>query len=401
MVKLSDYRDLVGDRILHEIYKKARKLYGKRIINANATSTGGGVVEILQSLVPLMNDVGIFAGWRVLHGNPDFFSVTKKIHNALQGKNVEFSEEELYLYKKTNEEFSAYTHLNHDVVIIHDSQPMSLIDHYRKNQPWISRLHIDLSEKTNILDYLKNFLIKYDKIIVSSDDYRINNFPVEQCVIRPAIDPFTIKNKKLSDSEIKKCLDQYNIPTDKPIITQVSRFDKFKQPSEVIDIFEKVKKKIDCRLILIGGSASDDPEGIEVFNEVKNKAEGFGKDIILITVESGLLVNAIQSIADVVIQFSSKEGFGLTVTEAMFKGKPVVSTRTGGISLQIKDSDNGFLVDPWDVNGASDRVIELLKNKKLAESLGLSARENVIDKFLMTRLLSGYMSMIIEVLYGE
>lgn len=398
MIKLSDYRDLVGDRVLYDIYKKSRKLCGKRIININSTSEGGGVAEILNSLIPLMNDVGIFAGWRVLHGSPDFFSVTKKFHNALQGQEVEFSEEELDLYKRTNEEFSSYTHLNHDMVIIHDPQPMPLINYYRKKQPWVSRIHIDISKQTPSLEYLKNFLIKYDKLIVSSDEYIMKDFPLDQKIITPAIDPFTIKNKKLRDHEIKRILDMYNIPTDKPIITQVSRFDKWKQPNEVIDIFEKVRKKIDCRLILIGGSSSDDPEGIEIFNKVKNKAEGFGKDIILITVESGSLVNAIQSISDVIIQFSLKEGFCLCVTEGMYKGKLVIGTNVGGIPLQIKNGENGFLVEPNDIYGCADRVIKGLKNKKLANELGENAKKTVIEKFLMTRLLDCYLQLITETL---
>lgn len=400
MFKLEEYRELVGDRVLHEIFCKARKLYGKRVININSTSIGGGVAEILNSLVPLMNEVGIYAGWRVLHGTPDFFGVTKKMHNALQGENVNFNKEELDLYLKTNNDFSVYTHLDHDIVIVHDPQPMPLINYYRKSQPWINRIHIDISEKTNILDYLKNFLIKYDKIIVSSSDYGMGNFPVEQKIICPAIDPFTVKNKTLNDYDLNRVLNKYSIPTDKPIISQISRFDKWKQPMEVINIFEKVKSKIDCRLIMMGASASDDPEGIKIFNEVKEKADKFNGDIILITVESGILVNAIQTISDVIIQFSKKEGFCLCVTEGMFKSKLVVGTDIGGIPLQIEDGVNGFLVDYDDINGASDKVVEGLTNKKLSEELGINARKTVIDKFLMTRLLDDYMDLMIEVLYG-
>ena len=396
---IEKYRELVGDDVIYEIFQKARKLYEKRVIHINSTYMGGGVAEILMSLIPLLNEIGIYAGWRLLNANPDFFSVTKKIHNALQGENVNFNKEELDLYIKTNEYFSKYTHLNHDIIIINDPQPLPLINFYKKKQPWISRIHIDLSEETPTLKYLKNFLIKYDKIIISSDKYRIDNFPVDCFIIQPAIDPSTIKNCRLTDYDVKRVLNKYNIPTDKPIITQISRFDKWKQPLEVIDIFEKVKSKIDCRLILCGSMASDGPEGIEIFNKVKAKADKFNGDVILITVESGILVNVIQTISDAVIQFSKKEGFCLCVTEAMFKKKPVVATNIGGIPLQIEDGVNGFLVEPSDINNCAEKIIEILKNKKLADELGERARKTVIDKFLMTRLLLDHMNLMIKVLY--
>jgi len=399
MFKLEDYRELVGDKILHEIYRKARKLYGKRIIHINSTCVGGGVAEILRSLIPLMNMLGINCGWRLFHGNPDFFRVTKKMHNALQGQNVNFNKEELDLYIKTNEDFSVYTHLNHDIVFSHDPQPMPLINFYKKQQPWISRIHLDISETTQSLEYLKNFLVKYDKLIISRDKYMINDFPVEQKIIAPAIDPFTLKNKKLNNYDIKRCLNKYNIPQDKPIISQISRFDKWKQPDKVIDIFRKVREKIDCRLVLIGGIAPDDPEGIEIYNKIQNKASEFNGDIFMTTIESGLLVNVIQSISKCIIQFSKKEGFCLCVTEAMYKGTPVVATNVGGIPLQIEDGKNGFLSEPNDVNGCADKIIEILNNKKLAKKLGEAAKKTVVDRFLMIRLLLDHIDLMIEVLY--
>jgi len=398
MFKLEDYRELVGDRVLHDIYRKARKLYNKRIIHVNSTYTGGGVAEILNSLVPMFNQIGIYAGWRIFHGYPDFFSVTKKMHNALQGQSVNFNKEELDLYKKTNKAYSVYTHINHDIAFIHDPQPLPMIDYYIKSQPWIWRCHIDVSKQTPTIDYLKQFIIKYDKMIISSNDYVMDDFPVEYSVIQPAIDPSTLKNKELNDYDINRCLNKFGIPTDKPIIAQVSRFDKWKQPGKVLDIFRKVREKIDCRLVLCGSMASDDPEGLEIYEDIKNKAEDLNGDVFMTTVESNTLVNSIQSIADVIIQFSSKEGFGLTITEAMFKRTPVIATKVGGIVLQIEDGKNGFLVEPTDVDGCADRVIEVLKNKKLSRELGDNARKSVTDKFLMTRLLSNYMDLIIEVL---
>lgn len=786
MFRLEDYRELVGDRVLHEIYRKARKLYNKRIIHVNSTYTGGGVAEILNSLVPMFNEIGLYAGWRIFHGYPDFFSVTKKMHNALQGQTTNFNKEELDLYRATNKAYSVYTHINHDVAFIHDPQPLPMIDYYRKSQPWVWRClsdsyiitengfeyiedfdiksginnfittllgiddyvdsklitkrkektikiktdmgyelegtenhpilcwtnncelifkeikdikiddyvvinrkfpyiqnedmvspdiarllgymvadgnftkngieignirdyifndvkkigqslgiefyingthivsnikkikdlifelcdlpnnwiarykyipsiilkssktiqsnflygylncdsgfsghefttssiseklskqihllllnfgiisrrkkekdkfkifitgkeldilkntigyikynipdkthntnkdiipflreylniekwrlnsnnfswdkfkllvdnisndkisftngkflylndtlrnsvngiynniknfyfdkikyieyhnekyvydfhvpkreyfwsngfishncHIDISKPTPTLDYLKQFILKYDKMIISSNDYVMDGFPVEYSIIQPAIDPSTLKNRQLTDYDISRCLNKFGIPTDKPIIAQVSRFDKWKQPGKVLDIFRKVKSKIDCRLVLCGSMASDDPEGLEIYEDIKRKAEDLNGDVFMTTVESNMLVNSLQSIADVIIQFSSKEGFGLTVTEAMFKQKPVISTKVGGIVLQIEDEKNGFLVEPDDVNGCADRVIEILQNKKLAEEIGKNARRSVIDKFLMTRLLTNYLDLITEIL---
>lgn len=400
MFKLEDYRELVGDKVLHNIYRKARKLYGKRIIHVNSTCIGGGVAEILRSLVPLMNILGINVGWRLFHGNPDFFAVTKKIHNALQGQNINFNKGELDLYINTNMDFSVYTHLNHDLVVVNDPQPLPLINFYKKQQPWINRIHIDISEETPILEYLKNFLIKYDKLIVSSNKYKINNFPVDHKIIPPAIDPFTVKNKKLNNHDINCYLNKYNIICDKPIIAQISRFDKWKQPDKVIEIFRKVREKIDCKLILCGSMASDDPEGMDIYNNLNEKLNEFNDDVYMIVVESGLLVNVIQSIADCIIQFSKKEGFCLCVTEAMYKEKPVVATNVGGIPLQIYDNENGFLVEPDDIDGCADRVIEILNNKKLAKKLGMAAKKTVIDKFLMTRLLLDHIDLMIESLYG-
>lgn len=398
MFRLEDYRELVGDRVLHEIYRKARRLYNKRIIHVNSTYTGGGVAEILNSLIPMFNEIGVYAGWRIFHGYPDFFSVTKKMHNALQGQSVTFNKEELDLYKKTNKAYSVYTHINHDVAFIHDPQPLPMIDYYTKSQPWIWRCHIDVSKPTQTLDYLKQFMLKYDKMIISSKNYVMEDFPVEYSIIQPAIDPSTIKNKKLNDYDINRCLNKFGIPTDKPIITQVSRFDKWKQPGKVLEIFRKVKEKVDCRLVLCGSMASDDPEGLEIYEDIKNKADDLNGDIFLTTVESNMLVNSLQSISDVVIQFSSKEGFGLTVTEAMFKEKPVIATNVGGIPLQITDEYNGLLVEPTDIDGAANRIIEILKNKKFAKKLGQNARKSVIDNFLMTRLLTNYIDLIIEIL---
>ena len=396
MRNLEDYRKIVGDVVITEIYKKARKLYNKHVVHINSTYQGGGVAEMLSRLIPLMNSVGVDAGWRILHGNPDFFTITKKFHNALQGEKINFSELKKSIYLETNEEFSVYTHINHDCVIIHDPQPLPLINFYRKLQPWIWRCHIDLSHPNEeVWDFLKNFILRYDLVIVSDKNYKRKDLPVEQVIIPPAIGPLSSKNISLKNEVISKYLKKFKISTDKPIITQISRFDKWKAPEGVIDVFELVKQKIDCRLILCGNMATDDPEGLIIFDKVQKKAKEYIEkgDIILITSNNNIMVNVLQRISSVIIQKSIKEGFGLTVAEALWKGTPVVASNVGGIPSQIIDGQNGFLVEPTDNQGFADRIIEILSNPSLAKELGEKGKETVKNKFLITRLLIDYLNL--------
>ncbi len=399
MNRLQDYMGIVGDEMIHKIYQKTRKLYNKHIVHVNSTSQGGGVAEILHSLVPLLNDIGLDAGWRVLHGNSDFFSITKQFHNALQGDRIELTDEIKKEYLRANEEYAIFTHLDHEVVIIHDPQPLPLSQFYSKKQPWIWRCHIDLSTPDPTLwNFLKKYILKYDIVIVSHETYKKDDLPVEQRIIHPAIDPLTHKNMAISDETISTYLKDFNIPTDKPILTQISRFDKWKDPIGVIEVFEEVRKKIDCRLILCGSMASDDPEGIEIFENVKERAGDLldSRDIILITVENSTLVNVLQRISDVIIQKSKREGFGLTVTEALWKGTPVVASNKGGLPLQVKDGVNGYLLDPDDNNGFADRIIHILENKHLRKELGNKGTEHVRQNFLTTRLVLDYLNLLEE-----
>ena len=401
MNDIDDYREIIGDKAFANLFKKAINLTTKNILNINSTAQGGGVAEILESLVILMNELGIYAGWRILHGNPDFFAITKKFHNAIQGSSIHLSEIKKKLYLKANQDFSVFTHIDHDAVIIHDPQPLPLIRYYKKRQPWIWRCHIDLSNPDKHLwHYLKKFILRYDSVIISSENYRMNNFPVPQKVIAPAINPCSPKNIDLSSKEIIRHCKKFNIPTDKPIITQVSRFDRLKDPSGVIKVFRKVKSKIDCRLVLCGSMAVDDPEGIKIYEQILNCTQKMieKKDIIIFNVESDILVNVLQRISSVIIQKSIKEGFGLTVSEALWKETPVVASNVGGIPLQITDGKNGFLVEPLDCNGFADRIIYLLENPSIAEKIGKNGKEVVREKFLITRLLADYIDLLNELL---
>lgn len=401
--KIEEYAQFVSDKDMFEIYKAARRLYGRTIVHTNSTYYGGGVAEILSALVPLMNDIGIPTGWRLLRGTPDFFDITKKFHNALQGDPLNLTEMKKKIYIQTNVDFSTYNHIDHDCVIVHDPQPLPSIKFYRKTQPWIWRVHIDLSHPhPKLWDFLKNYILKYDIAIVSSSEYKRKDLPLEQRVIQPAIDPLNTKNINISEKTIEKYLKKFNVPTNKPIICQISRFDKWKDPEGVVKVYKRVREKIDCRLVLCGSMATDDPDSYQTYERLRKNTENFMKngDIILITSENNILVNSLQRQAAVIIQKSLREGFGLTVTEALWKEKPVVASNVGGIKLQIKDGENGFLVEPHDIEVFADRVVEILKHPKLARELGKRGKASVEKRFLITRLLWDYLNLIHEMLHS-
>lgn len=399
--RLEEYIDIVGENVIFSIYQKAKKLYKKRVCNINATFMGGGVAEILGRLVPMMNEAGIDAEWRTIHGSPAFFDVTKKFHNALQSGKINLSAQKKNLYLDVNEEYSKFTHLNYDCMVVHDPQPLPLINYYRKVQPWIWRCHIDISDPNEELwEFLKKYLLKYDIVIVSSEKYKKSGLPVEQRIIHPAIDPLSLKNKELSEKDIKKYIEKADISTDKPVITQVSRMDPWKDPEGVLEVFNIVKEKVDCRLVFCYNLATDDPQGMEIYTKIRNKAKKLIEkgDVIFVLGNNDVLVNAVQRFSDVILQKSTREGFALTVTEALWKGKPVIAGNVGGIPVQIQDGETGFLVDPYNYADCADKVVKLLNDSKLALKIGQRAKEHVRKNFLTTRLLLDYMDLIYDVL---
>ena len=401
MRSLEDYSDIVGEEAISAIYKKARTLYGVRVLMINSTYYGGGVAEILNTFVPLMNDIGLRMGWRILRGTPDFFDITKRFHNALQGEDINLTEIKKDLYVEANESFSSYTHIDHDCVIIHDPQPLPLIRFYAKRQPWIWRCHVDLSNpSTEFWKFLKRFILRYDMVVVSSSKYRREDLPVFQRVIHPAIDPLSPKNMELKKTVIAKSLKRFRIPTDKPIITQVGRFDKWKGCEAALDLYDRVRREVDCRLVLCGSMATDDPEGQAVYQGILRKANDHVRkgDVILITSENNILVNALQRVSAVILQMSSKEGFGLTVTEALWKAKPVVASNVGGIPHQIADGETGFLLESDDMDGFVEKTMLVLKNPQVGEELALRGKECVRTNFLITRLLSDYLDLLNDVM---
>ncbi|WP_374576252.1 glycosyltransferase [Phenylobacterium sp.] len=389
LTSLEDYRALIGEQAVERILAKAERLHDVHVLNVNSTYYGGGVAEILASLTLLMNAAGIKTGWRVIQGRPDFFSVTKKMHNALQGADIEMTDLKTQIYEEVAYENSVRNHIDHDVVIVHDPQPLPLIRHYRRRAPWIWRCHVDMSRPNpGLWSYLSPFVEEYDAVVFSLPEYA-QKLTTPQRFITPAINPFSTTNKALSDSEIDERLSRYGIPTDLPLVVQVSRFDKWKDPHGVIDAVKLARTQVDCRLVLVGNVATDDPEGQEVFASLCDCADD---RIIILSVQDSALVNALQRRAAVVLQKSIREGFGLTVTEAMWKGAAVIGGRAGGIRRQIEDGVNGFLVGS--IEEAADRIVLLLKDRELAKRLGDAAQESVRRHFLMSRLMEEWLDLI-------
>jgi trehalose synthase len=388
IVQLEEYEQYTGAEAIDRILGKAKDLRDLHVVNVNSTYYGGGVAELLSPLTLLLNNIGIKTGWRVIQGSPDFFSITKKMHNALQGKDINLTEMKRRIYEGVVYENAVRNHLDHDIVVIHDPQPLPIIQHFRKKGPWIWRCHLDLSTPNRELwNYLRQFVEKYDAVILTLKEYG-RHIDTPQVFFTPAIDPFSIKNRELSEKEMQDRLDHYDIPTDLPIVVQISRFDKWKDPEGVIRAFRLARKEIDCTLVLLGNVATDDPEGHQVFESLVGCRE---ERIIILSHQDTALVNALQRKAAVVVQKSLREGFGLTVTEAMWKGAAVIGGNVGGIRHQIEDGVNGFLVSS--VEDTAERIVTLIKDEKLRRALGEKARESVLKRFLMTRLLEQYLDL--------
>jgi trehalose synthase len=380
LVSVEDYEPMIGFEAVERITRKAQRLRGLRVVNISSTFYGGGVAEMLSSGTLLARSVGIRADWRLIQGSPDFFSVTKKFHNALQGADINFTDLKKEIYEEVMLQNAARMDLDCDFVVVHDPQPLPLITYHRRTCPWIWRCHVDLSQPNpEVWNYLKQYVEQYDAVILSLPEYA-RELTLPQVFIMPAIDPFSVKNIELSESDIKDRLDHYGIPDDLPIVAQISRYDRWKDPEGVIEAFKIASKEVPATLVLLGNIATDDPEGQEVFESVlKHKQER----IQILTVEDSALVNALQRRAAVILQKSLREGFGLTVTEAMWKGAAVIGGRCGGIKHQIQDGVNGFLVSS--VEEAAAAMVRILKDKSLKERLGSAAREAVQTRFLMSR----------------
>jgi trehalose synthase len=389
LTSVEDYIPLIGNETAERILKKAARFRDLHVAHINSTYYGGGVAEILSSLTLLMNSTGIRTGWRVIQGRPDFFSITKKMHNALQGADINLTDLKLRIYEQVAFENAARNHLDHDLVVVHDPQPLPLICHYRKKAPWIWQCHVDMSEPNRDLwAYLAPFIERYDTAVFSLPEYG-QKLGVPQRFILPAINPFSTTNKEISNEEIDERFSHHGIPTDLPLVVQVSRFDRWKDPQGVIEAFQMARKQVDCRLVLHGNLAADDPEGQEIYESVSRSASD--RILVLLTQDSAL-INALQRRAAVVLQKSTREGFGLTVAEAMWKGTPVIGGDVGGIRHQIEDGVNGFLVRS--VEQAAERIVQVVTDRDLRQRLGTRAKKTVHERFLMSRLLEDWLDLI-------
>ena len=393
--RLQDYEPIVGRSCLEELRILSEALAGKIIQNINSTFVGGGVAEILEHMVPLLNELGVDARWNVIQGNDDFFDVTKKFHNALHGKDEEISDEDLSLFKEVTQQNLKELRFYGDIFFIHDPQPAGLIAKKKElGQKWIWRCHVDVSSPgKRVWEFLRSFVIDYDAAVFSAPSFA-QQLPIRQFLISPSIDPLSDKNRELPQATIDSVLAKYHLGSGKPMIAQISRFDRLKDPLGVIQAFEMVAKSIDCQLVLAGGTATDDPESEKVLEEVRERASK-NRDIhvLLIPPGSDLEINALQRAATVVIQKSLKEGFGLTISEALWKSKPVVATAVGGIPLQVRNKFTGLLCHT--IEGAAYALRQLLTNREYANWLGQNGREHVRQNFLITRHLRDYLLMFL------
>lgn len=392
---LEKYRNLLGDKGIKAIQKKAKLFKENEILHVNATKFGGGVAEILQNMVPLLKELNIETNWKVFSAPDHFFDISKKMHNALQGNmEIQFSDEEITAYISQAKSTFEQIQPDSDFVIIHDPQPCPVIKfaEERKNK-WIWRCHIDTSNPNpQAWNLISKYLPLYDALIFTKLEYAKEglNKPIFQ--IPPSIDPFSEKNKLLNKEDARNLVEKF-VPLDLPLITQISRFDPWKDPLGVIDVYRKVNKEIPIRLALIGSLAHDDPEGIEWLEKVKQYAGDDSKIHILSNLDNvgNLEVNAFQQISDIILQKSIKEGFGLTVTEALWKKTPVIGGNVGGIKLQIDNGINGYLVDS--IDEAVEKIIYLLKNPKIAEKMGQLGYEKVKENFLLISHVEKYLDL--------
>jgi len=400
-ISLDEYTPIVGKVKIEEIKELAESLVGKKVCHINSTSFGGGVAEILHRIVPLMCDVGLKAEWTVIEGSDEFFNVTKAFHNGLQGMDIPLTEDMKKTYLKFNEINAREFDSDHDLVVIHDCQPAAMVNCLPNGRGrWTWRCHIDLSHPNQqFTDFISPFILKYNSLIFTMKQFVQENFESKKTfIIPPSIDPLSAKNKPLPENLIFSILDKYDVNPEKPIITQVSRFDPWKDPLGVIDVYRLVKKKVaNVQLLLIASMAKDDPEGWVYYEKTtRHAAEDY--DIHLLSDLNGvgnIEVNAFQRASDVILQKSIREGFGLTVTEALWKGVPVVGSNVGGILLQIINGEVGFLINS--IEEAAEKTLYLLKHPSEAKEMGKNGREHILKNFLITRHLKDYLSLFCSI----
>jgi len=401
MVHINDYSPIVGKPNIDELFFMARYLEGKRIQNINSTAVGGGVAEILSRMVPLLKQLGVETRWDVMKGNEKFFETTKKFHNGLHGIAVDISDEEYEWFLEVNRQNAAELTFD-DIIFVHDPQPVALIEQRKYiGRNWLWRCHIDFSKPDKkIWKFLERYIAKYDSAIFSAPAFA-RKLSIPQILISPSIDPLSDKNKDIPEAVIDQIFSKFNIDREKPIITQISRFDYLKDPLGVIKAYKLVKKHLDIQLILAGGGAIDDPEGPIIMQQVQEEASK-DKDIIVLFLppSSDIEINALQRGSTVVLQKSLKEGFGLTVSEALWKAKPTIASAVGGIPLQIAHKYSGILTHS--IEGTAHWIKQLINEPEFAKRLGENGKEHIKNNYLITRHIKDYLLLFISLYHqGE
>jgi len=397
---IKEYENIVDEEILEQVRQLGKDMQGARILNISSTAFGGGVAELLYTLIPLMRDVGLDADWQVIPGSEDFFTVTKLFHNALQGMDLIATPEMIDTYLKQNENNADLFNGTYDVIMVHDPQPASMISFLeekgKKTGKWIWRCHIDLTTaRASVWNFLEPYLKQYDAAVFTMPQYVKGDFQVDKiAIVPPTIDPLSPKNIDIDQATINSILERYHIDINRPILTQVSRFDPWKDPLGVIDAYRIAKEEFpEVQLLMVASMATDDPEGFHYYEKTDRHRNG-DPDIHLLSNLEGvgnMEVNAFQRASNVVIQKSTREGFGLVVSEALWKERPVIGGDVGGIPLQVLNGKTGYLVT--DSEQCGKKIIDLLKNPEMAVEMGKFGREHVRKNFLSPRQLADYMEL--------
>ena len=398
MIRIEDYIPIVGQATVDELGLLADRLRGKAIQNINSTAVGGGVAEILSRMIPLLSQLGVSAAWDVIKGDEKFFEVTKKFHNGLHGVPVEIDAGEYAHFLEVNR-YNAEQIRFGDVVFVHDPQPIALVEKRGAiGKNWLWRCHIDFSQPDpKIWEFLRQFIPRYDAAVFSAPAFS-QKLPIPQVLIAPSIDPLSDKNKELDEATIDAVFARFGIDRSRPVVTQISRFDYLKDPVGVIKAYKLAKERVDMQLVVAGGGATDDPEGPIIMEEVRREAEK-DKDIFVLFLPpaSDIEINALQRGSTVILQKSLKEGFGLTVSEALWKGKPTIAGAVGGIPLQIAHKYSGILTHS--IEGTAQWIKQLISAPEYARKLGINGKEHIRNNFLITRHIKDYLLLFLSLFH--
>lgn len=398
MLQLEQYIPIVGRPIIDELFLLAKHLEGKSVQNINSTAVGGGVAEILTRMIPLLTQLGVRARWDVIKGDEKFFVITKKFHNGLHGVPVSVSHEEFEWFLEVNRQNARELQFE-DIVFVHDPQPIALVEQRSAHGgKWVWRCHIDFSRPDRtIWKFLERYIVQYDAAVFSAPAFA-RRLSIPQVLIAPSIDPLSDKNKELEENYIDAVFERFQIDRSKPVITQISRFDYLKDPLGVIKAYKLVRRHMDVQLVLAGGGATDDPEGPAIMQQVQEEASGDNNIFVLfLPPGSDLEINALQRGSTIVLQKSLREGFGLTVTEALWKAKPTIASAVGGIPLQIAHKYSGILTHS--IEGTAYWMKQLINEPEFAHKLGLNGREHVKNNFLITRHIKDYLLLFLSLHY--